>query len=334
MENKKKKLIAVVGPTASGKSALALELAKIFDGEIVSCDSMQIYKRLDIGTAKPSRRELEEVRHHMIDIVDPAKIDSYSCAEFTAAAGLAIEDIVARKKTPILCGGTGLYIDSILCATEFADTPSAPEYREEMFALANERGNSAVFEILQEVDPESAEAIHPNNLKRVIRALEIYHASGVTKSEWDKRSHKKPSEYDACIIGLAYSDREKLYERINERVELMLRNGLVDEVKMLLSDGTLRAGTTAAQAIGYKELVAALDGKTTLDAAIEDIKRESRRYAKRQMTWFSRNKDIHWIYPDDICEQDRFKIIVNNAKKYLTEHDFCDIMKVNSETNV
>ncbi|MBQ7821605.1 MAG: tRNA (adenosine(37)-N6)-dimethylallyltransferase MiaA [Clostridia bacterium] len=322
-----KKVIAIVGPTASGKSALAVELAKHVNGEVISCDSMQIYKHLDIGTAKPTFEETQGIAHHMIDVVDPSEIDAYSCAEFVRDAKEAINDVISRKKMPILCGGTGLYVDNILSSTEFSDADTDLDYREELFKLAEGLGNDHVYRMLVSVDPESAAATHPNNLKRVIRALEIYHATGITKTEWDRRSHEKEPEYDAVVIGLAYLDREKLYERIDTRVDIMIENGLVNEVRDLLEKKILRPGTTAAQAIGYKELIGYLEGETSLEAAADDIKRESRRYAKRQMTWFKRNKNIHWIYPDSIASyDDRFKIIVNNALELLTKLDFCAIL--------
>lgn len=321
------KLIAVVGPTASGKSALAIELAQRFNGEIISCDSMQIYKYLDIGTAKPTKEELAKVAHHMIDVIDPQKCPSYSCAEFVIDAQKAIEDVLERGKVPILCGGTGLYVDSIVYATEFSRSPAAPEYRAELFDTAQRYGNEYVYEMLKKVDPESAEATHPNNLKRVIRALEIYHSSGITKTEWDRNSHEKAPRYDVSMIGISYSNREKLYERINSRVDAMVELGLINEVKHLLDSGILSTASTAAQAIGYKEIIHYLNGETSLEEAIENVKRESRRYAKRQMTWFSRNDNIHWINPDEFDDnEDRFKIIVNNAVKYLTENDFCAII--------
>ena len=223
-----KRIVAIVGPTASGKSALAVELAKRLGGEIVSCDSMQIYKYFDIGTAKPTAEEMCGIPHHMIDVVDPTVVDTYSCAEFVRDAKIIIDDILSRGKLPILCGGTGLYVDSIISATEFSVSENDPDYRRRLFELAEKYGNEHVYKLLKSVDPESAAATHPNNLKRVIRALEIYNASGITKSEWDKRSHEKPSEYDAAFIGLAFNGREKLYERINHRVDIMLENGLLD----------------------------------------------------------------------------------------------------------
>ncbi|MBO7148806.1 MAG: tRNA (adenosine(37)-N6)-dimethylallyltransferase MiaA [Clostridia bacterium] len=318
-----KKLIAIVGPTASGKSALAVALAKRINGEVISCDSMQIYKHLDIGTAKPAENEKEGVIHHMLDIVDPAVTDSYSCAEFVSDARRIIDDVLSRGSIPILCGGTGLYIDNITSSTEFSDADTDLEYRESLFELAREKGNEYIYSILEEIDPESAAATHPNNLKRVIRALEIFHATGVKKSEWDKRSHEKESEYDTVYFGLNFNSREKLYERIDRRVDIMMEDGLLNEVRNLLDKNILRKGTTAAQAIGYKEIIEYIDGKATLEEAVDKVKRESRRYAKRQLTWFKRNEKILWLYPDECAE---FKIIVNNALKHLTGLGFCDIM--------
>ncbi|MBE6606162.1 MAG: tRNA (adenosine(37)-N6)-dimethylallyltransferase MiaA [Ruminococcaceae bacterium] len=319
-----KKIIAVVGPTASGKSALALELARIYDGEIVSCDSMQIYKYFDIGTAKPTIEERALIKHHMIDIVDPKITDSFSCAEFTSLAKEAIDDILNRNKLPILCGGTGLYIDNIIAGTKFSDTVTDLEYRNELFALAEANGNEFIYNMLVKVDPESATTTHPNNLKRVIRALEIFHSSNITKTEWDKFSRAKVSEYDTSVLGIAYNDREFLYDRINKRVDLMVNHGLINEVKKLIDISALRPCTTAAQAIGYKELLGYVLDNTPLEDAIEAIKRETRRYAKRQMTWFKRNDNIYWLYPDKtLNERDRFKIIVNNAVSYLNGKGFC-----------
>lgn len=319
-----KKIIVIAGPTASGKSALALELARIFGGEIVSADSMQIYKHLDIGTAKPTREELSLVPHHMVDVIEPREKNAYSSADFARDAKEIINDVLERGRVPILCGGTGLYIDSVINATEFSEGDTDFAYRDELFEVAREKGNLHVHDMLRAIDPESAEATHPNNLKRVIRALEIYHTTGITKTEWDKRSHEKPAEFEASFIALNYIDREKLYERINRRVDIMLERGLLDEVEHLLKDGYLIKGTTAAQAIGYKELIAYFEGTASLEEAVEDIKRESRRYAKRQLTWFSRNDKINWLYPDNA---DTFKIIVNNAVEILKKDGFRVIME-------
>ena len=286
----KPKLVCVVGPTASGKTAYAIELAKARNGEIISCDSMQIYKYMDIGTAKPTAKERAAVPHHMVDFVDPNT--DYSVADFAAEARRCISDVLGRDKLPVLCGGTGLYVDSILNGIDFSEDRRDDEYRAELWQLAEEYGNDAVYARLVEADPEEAEKVHPNNLKRVIRALEICKTSGMTKTEADRCAVGGRS-YDAEIIGLT-AERETLYGRINTRVDRMMEQGLLDEVRKLL-DMNIRRNSTAMQAIGYKELVEYLDGRCGLDEAVETIKRESRRYAKRQLTWFKRNKDIKWI---------------------------------------
>ena len=292
----KTRLVAVVGPTASGKTALSIALAKGLDGEIVSCDSMQIYRGMDIGTAKPTRDEQSAVPHHLIDFVDPFR--SYSCAEYARDARVIIEDITARGKLPVLCGGTGLYLDAVLLGGSFDDTPSAPAVREKWNVIAAERGAQFVHDALRAVDAESADAIHPNNVKRVVRALEIYESCGVPKSELDRRSRERGLCYDACVIGLRYHSRERLYGRIDRRVDIMLEDGLLDETKRLWDEGVFERNATAAQAIGYKELLGYLRGECSLDEATECLKLATRRYAKRQMTWFSAKAYVRWVYAD------------------------------------
>ncbi len=286
----KPKIYGAVGPTASGKTAYAIELAKKCGGEVISCDSMQIYRHMDIGTAKPTKYEMDGIPHHMIDIAEPW--ENYSVARFVTEARSCIDDVLARGRVPILCGGTGLYFDSVIKNIDFAENESAPEYRSELQKAAEEHGNEYVHDMLKKVDPKSAEAVHPNNLKRVIRALEIYKTTGKTKTELDRESVRE-SLYNAEIYGLN-RPREELYERINKRVDIMLENGLLDEVKNLLEMGISR-DATSMQAIGYKELVEYFEGRCTLDAAIDKIKQESRRYAKRQLTWFKRNNEIIWL---------------------------------------
>lgn len=292
MENKIK-IVAVVGSTASGKSALAVALAKELGGEIVSCDSMQIYRRMTIGTAKPTPREQEGIVHHLIDFVEPEK--AFSCAEYVECAKAAVNDIVSRGKLPILCGGTGLYLDAFLRGGGFEETESDPALREELFAYAEANGNAALHAQLAEVDPESACAIHPNNVKRVVRALEIYRTTGMTKTEADRRSRELDSPYDATVIGLRYAERELLYKRIDRRVDLMLEMGLLEETERLLHEGVFEKNATAAQAIGYKELLGYLRGEESLDAAVESLKRATRRYAKRQITWFGAKEYVRWL---------------------------------------
>lgn len=292
MENKVK-ILAVVGSTASGKSALAVALAKALGGEVVSCDSMQIYRRMTIGTAKPTPEEQEGVTHHLIDFIDPE--NAFSCAEYVECAKRAVEDIVSRGKLPVFCGGTGLYLDSFLRGGGFEETVTDPALREELFAYAEQHGNEALHATLAEVDPESAKAIHPNNVKRVVRALEIYRTTGMTKTEADRRSKEIDSPYQATVIGLRYPERELLYERIDRRVDIMLEMGLLEETRALLEEGVFEKNATAAQAIGYKELLGYLRGEEALDAAVESLKRATRRYAKRQITWFGAKDYVHWI---------------------------------------
>ena len=312
----KKKIIAVVGPTASGKSALALELAKQYDGEIVSCDSMQIYKKMNIGTAKPTQEELSSVRHHMIDIAEPT--ENFSCEDYVRLASYAIEDICARGKLPIVCGGTGLYLDALLRGGVSAPSVDTIEIRAELCARAEREGIGAIYSELKQVDPESADAIHPNNEKRVIRALEIYLATGRKKSELDKESKEFESPYDATVIYLTFNDRDVLYNRIDRRVDVMLNDGLVDEARTLMNDGVFEMNRTASQAIGYKELFGFLEGRESLDNAIENLKRSTRRYAKRQITWFSAKDYVLPIVVDENKNTKSFEEIVNNAKKLFS----------------
>lgn len=292
----KTKILAVVGPTASGKSALAIELAKRLDGEIICCDSMQIYKQMNIGTAKPDESEISAVPHHLFDFADPDR--SFSCADYIPLAKAAVEEISSRGKLPIFCGGTGLYLDRFLSGAEFESTDIDEDFRREMTEFAAQNGNIALHEKLREVDPISADEIHPNNVKRVIRALEIYKTSGRTKSELDRESKSFESEYSALQIGLKYDDREILYDRINRRVDKMMQAGLLDETRELLEAGIFEKNSTAAQAIGYKELLTYFSGEKELIEAVDDLKMATRRYAKRQMTWFSSHGDVHWLTAD------------------------------------
>lgn len=310
----KTKIVSVVGPTASGKTALAIALAKELNGEIISCDSMQIYRMMDIGTAKPTKEEQAAATHHLIDIVDPDV--SFSCADYAVLAKEKIDEISKKGKLPIFCGGTGLYVDHVLNNTSFSDAGRDDDYREYINKQIDEFGVEGVFEELQKVDPESAESIHPNNTKRVVRALEIYHVTGKPKSWWDKESKKIESPYDSVMICLDFKDREKLYERIGKRVDIMLEEGLVDEVKSLIVDRGIILSDTAKQGIGYKEIIDYLDNKCTLDEAVELIKKGTRNYAKRQLTWFRRYDDIHRIFVDE-CE--KFDDIVNIAKKIISD---------------
>ena len=290
--NEKIKLLAVTGATASGKSALALELCRRLDGELVSCDSMQIYRGMDVGTAKPTNAEKCEIPHHMIDVCDPC--DNYSASDYAEAAKKVIADIHSRGKLPILCGGTGLYLDALLRPKAFSDSDSdgCARIREELWHFVETNGNAALHEMLMNIDPASAEAIHPNNVKRVMRAIEIYRTTGVTKSESDKASVVGESPYDCTVITLDWESRETLYRRIDRRVDEMMASGLEREVRELFTSGALPEDSTAAQAIGYKEMLSYLRGEGTLIDAVETIKKNTRNYAKRQVTWFRRYDGI------------------------------------------
>ena len=306
------KILAVVGPTASGKSALALALAKRLDGEIISCDSMQIYRRMNIGTAKPTEKEMSEVKHHLIDVVEP--FESFSAADYVGLATAAIEDCVNRGKLPIVCGGTGLYLDALLRGEDPAPNTVDENIRAELLSFAEREGADALWEELLRIDPESAAATHKNNVKRVARAIEIYRVSGVTKTELDRQSRQTQSRYDACVIGLRYSDREVLYDRINRRVDQMISEGLVEETESLLSEGVFEKNATAAQAIGYKEMLPFLRGSVSLSEAMDILKTATRRYAKRQITWFSAKPYVSWI-DVPVTGEKTFEEIVNNAEK-------------------
>ncbi|MBQ8717276.1 MAG: tRNA (adenosine(37)-N6)-dimethylallyltransferase MiaA [Clostridia bacterium] len=315
---KKPEILAVVGPTASGKSALALELCKRLGGEIVSCDSMQIYRGMDIGTAKPTAAEMREVPHHLIDIADPE--EEFSVMDFVAAAERATEDILSRGRMPVFCGGTGLYLDAFLRGG-VAETPGAdPVLRAELNALADTCGAEHLHAMLKEVDPESADTVHPNNVRRVIRALEIYRATGIPKSEWDRRSLQMPSRYNATVLGLSYSDRELLYRRIEARVDQMLEEGLVEETRRLMERGVFEVSRTACAAIGYKELLPYLRGEQTLNEAVSELKTATRRYAKRQMTWFLAKPYVHWIEANDGNLVRKSEEIVNMSLQVFLKH--------------
>ena len=311
---KKIPVIVVVGPTASGKTALSVEIANQFDCEIVSFDSMQIYKELAISTAKPTKDEMQGVKHHLIDALSVT--EEFSVADFVKCAKEITEDIVARKKTPLFVGGTGLYIDSFINNIDFSADNKNEEIRKELDKKEKELGTQGLYELLCKLDAAAAEEIHPNNIKRVKRALEMYYTTGKSKSEQLIESRKNPSPYNPRYIGINYVNREILYERINLRVDLMLENGILDEVKEFYK---LPVSKTAAQAIGCKEFKPFLDGKASLSECAEKLKQETRRYAKRQITWFKRNKEINWVYPDkDDYEQIKQKCF-NLVSDFLKE---------------
>ena len=291
----KQPIICVVGPTASGKTRLAVELALALDGEVLSCDSMQLYRGMDVGTAKPTREEMRGVPHHMIDVIDPG--EAFSVSRYVELADPILQDILARGKTCVVAGGTGLYVDSLMAGRSFAPFPQTGR-RQELERLAREKGIDAVMQILREHDPESAERIHPANEKRVIRAAEVFLETGKTITQHNKETAAQPPKYQPLWIGLDFTSRAALYARIDRRVDEMLRQGLMEEIEGLLAAGTPPTATSL-QAIGYKEPMAALRGEMTMGEAVEAVKRESRRYAKRQLTWFRRNGDIHWIYQQE-----------------------------------
>lgn len=296
---KKIPLIVVAGPTASGKTGLAIEIAKAVDGEIISADSMQIYKYMDIGTAKATEEEQSQCLHHLLDIIEPDC--EFSVADYTKLAHECIADIVSRGKIPVMCGGTGLYIDSVVNDVDFGELNTDYRLRDQLQKLAEKEGGEKLIEILREFDPISAKRLHPNNLKRVIRAIEFYKTSGIPISEHQEMTKQKESRYNAVMFMINH-DREVLYERINRRVDIMVNDGLYDEVKKLMGMG-YTPDLNSMQGIGYKELISHLNAEITLDEAIEQIKQNSRRYAKRQLTWFRRNENINLLSPDNATQQ-------------------------------
>lgn len=307
----KPKILAVVGPTASGKTSLAVELALQLDGEIICCDSMQIYREMSIGTAKPTEEEKRGVIHHLFDIKNPD--EPFSAMEYVTLAEQAVADILSRGKLPVFCGGTGLYLDAFLRGG-MPETPGADaDLRAELAAFAECHGAEALHAELVRVDPESAAQAHPNNLRRVIRALEIYRLTGVPKSEWDRRSCELPSRYNAAVLGLVFEDRALLYDRIERRVDIMLEDGLLEETRALLDAGVFERSPTAAAAIGYKELLPYLRGESTLDEGVTELKTATRRYAKRQLTWFSAKDYVHPLVMDGENGMLKSEQIVNNA---------------------
>lgn len=302
----KTKIICVVGATASGKTDLAVKLAKAVDGEIISADSMQVYKNMPIATAVATKEEQDGVPHHLVEFLDTDQ--TFSVADFVERAKVLIDEITARGRVPIVAGGTGLFVDSLVKNISFSEVGSNAEIRNELA----EKSNEELFEKLLALDPKSAENIHPNNRKRVIRALELC-MSGTSKTEQNENSMLIDSPYDALYIGIGYRDRQKLYDRINKRVDLMLEAGLENEARQMLG----KQGLTARQAIGHKELQPYIDGNITLDEAVEGLKRETRRYAKRQLTWFRRNENINWLYADEMSRDELVEKAVDIAKNHL-----------------
>lgn len=291
-------VIAVVGPTASGKSALAVELALHFRGEIISADSMQIYQGMNIATAKSTEQDKRGIVHHMLDIIPVGA--KFCVAEYVSQAKEIIFDVHKRGKMPIIVGGTGLYVDSLLNNIEFIDFPDNSEIRKKLTERLMIEGATALYEELKKIDETTAKALHPNNTGRVLRALEVYYLTGQTMTEIQRLSRVKPSPFCTCYIGLAFKDRQKLYHRIDMRAEEMIEKGLLLEAKEYSS---LSKDKTAIQAIGYKELFPYFNNEITFYEAFENLKRETRRYAKRQITWFKRNNDINWLYVDDYADE-------------------------------
>ena len=286
-------ILVVAGPTASGKTNFAVQLAKHFGGEVVSADSIQIYRELNIASAKPSAKEMQGVPHHLLDFVSP--FERFSVADYVKMAKACIADIHARNRLPIVAGGTGLYISSLIDNIEFAEEETDASVREKLWQEAEEKGIEPLYARLSELDPKAAEKIHPNNKKRVIRALEIYETTGLTLTEQNERSRRKPSPYDARMVALC-PPRELLYERIDKRVDAMVEDGLFEEAKALQNMG-LNKEMQSMQGIGYKEVFNYLDGKVSREKCLEEIKKATRHYAKRQLTWFRRDARYLWLNP-------------------------------------
>ena len=305
-------IICIAGPTASGKTALAVELAKEFNGEVVSCDSMQIYRRMDIGTAKPTGDEMQGIPHHMIDVAEPD--EGFSVSRYCCMASPIVDDIVARGKTAIIAGGTGLYMDSLIRGNTFAPFPSTGA-REKLEEQADELGMEYMTGWLRRVDPEAAARIHDR--KRILRALEVYLEAGETITEHNRKTQLIPPRYSPLWLGLDFEPRAALYERIDRRVSIMLEQGLVEEIRGLLASG-IPEKCTAMQAIGYKEFVAALDGRCTIEEAADEVRKSSRHYAKRQLTWFRRNKAMNWLtrFPGEGSEE-----IIEKARRLIRNSD-------------
>lgn len=291
---KKKKVVVICGPTASGKTALSIELAKQIDGEIVSCDSMQIYKDMNIGTAKPTKEEMGGIKHYLLDYVSPTQ--RYSVADYKADAKKAIREILDNGKVPIIVGGTGLYVDSLIYEIEYPNIEFDEEYRSDLEKEVRENGLNELYLQAKEIDPIAIEKISCNDKKRILRILEIFNATGKTKTEVEIESRKNEPEYDYRVYALLW-DRNKLYNRINCRVDIMMEQGLIEEVKKILKK--YNTFPTAMQGLGYKEVVQYLNGECTKEEMVEKIKQETRRYAKRQMTWFRKNKQTIWLNAED-----------------------------------
>ena len=305
-------IICIAGPTASGKTALAVELAKELHGEVVSCDSMQVYRRMNIGTAKPTPEEMQGIPHHMLDVAEPW--EDFSVSRYCELASPIVEDILSRGKTAIIAGGTGLYMDSLIRGNAFAPFPSTG-VRERLEAQADAEGMEAMLDKLRSVDPDSAARLHLSDRKRIIRAMEVYLETGETITAHNLRTQALPPRFRPLWLGLDFADRGELYRRIDARVDIMLQQGLLEEIRELLDSG-IPPKCTAMQAIGYKEFVEALQGDTPLEQAVEEVKKGSRHYAKRQLTWFRRNKALHWLTRGPDSPE-----ILETARQILREND-------------
>ena len=303
-------IICIAGPTASGKTALAVELAKELNGEVVSCDSMQVYKRMNIGTAKPTGDEMQGIVHHMLDVAEPD--EDFSVSRYCEMAGPIVDDIVARGKTAIIAGGTGLYMDALIKGNDFAPYPATGR-REELEERADREGIQVLMDWLREIDPDTAARLHLSDRKRIIRALEVYLETGETITAHNLKTQAIPPKYNPLWLGIDFAERQELYRRIDLRVDIMLQMGLVDEIKALLAEGS-PPKCTAMQAIGYKEFVSALEGNGTIEEAAALVQQASRRYAKRQLTWFRRNKSMNWLIRDqeEILSKARLLLLAND----------------------
>ncbi len=307
-------IICIAGPTASGKTALAVELAKLTNGEVVSCDSMQVYRYMDIGTAKPTTEEMQGIPHHMLSVADPS--EDFSVSRYCEMASPIVDGIISRGKTAIIAGGTGLYMDALIRGNSFAPFPSTG-VRERLEAQADTKGMEYMLGLLQSIDPDAAARLHLKDRKRIIRALEVYYETGETITEHNRKTQEIPPKYAPVWLALEDVNRQDLYDRIDRRVDMMLHMGLMDEIRSLLSRG-IPEKSTAMQAIGYKEFLSALKGETTVEAAADQVRQASRNYAKRQLTWFRRNKAIQWLRRE---AGENTEEIVAKARQVLTNYD-------------
>lgn len=310
-------LIVILGPTAAGKTELSLKIAEIINGEIISADSMQIYRMMDVGTAKASKEEQEKIPHHLIDIIDPDQ--EFSVADYQETVDKLIPEIIGRGALPILVGGTGLYIKAVVEGFLFPEMNTNMNLRNQLEIEASEHGNQYVHDKLQEIDKKLAEKLHPNDLRRVIRGIEVFHETGHTITYYKRKQEETPSRYNALKIGLT-RERSILYQRINQRVVKMIENGLIEEVKSLLDSG-YDLGTTALQGLGYKEIIGYLDNEYTLDEAIRVLKRDTRHFAKRQLTWFRRDKSIHWFDLSELDKSTVYKEIISLIREWSAENN-------------